>query len=474
MARRGKYSLLSGNLKRSGKKTGKPKSVVDVLKDAVRRSAELIIPDMESGQEKVRHNTRVACWGVMRPVTIGLHGLFNLSSAMVFACLWLCRQKRKRFDKDHFKMPGATLPTAEQAAWMLSHPEDSLVANLIACGTIALIAATLSITLRLLSRKIARGRLYLDISDWFAVMAWIFYVIYISAFVSVTRYGGGKHVVFVTNPRLLGIVRAPLHSIHRIYGLLARIKRLPLTIRGPLKLYIAQENFYAATSALLKFSILSLYRELFRTSRTFCLCTWAVTALVTEWFVQVVLATNLQCIPISASWDPSVRGTCINYGIEALVAYLINISTDFIILSMPIPLILKLQVSKPQKWRLIISFATGGSACIVSLVQLAYITRLGNAPDTSWSIVPSSLLGTVELMVGFFAASIATYGPLYRFVFPCSSRRHKTGRNPRVGARSTSGDIPNTPRRGIIVSTHIELTGYSHKVNDESELLASC
>ncbi|KAI1120959.1 hypothetical protein F5Y10DRAFT_282885 [Nemania abortiva] len=326
-------------------------------------------------------------------------------------------------------MPGATTPTAEQIAWMLSHPDDSLVPNIIACGTIALIFATVSITLRLVSRKIARRGLDLRVSDWFAIAAWVcirqdkrnaiylFYVIYISTFISVTRYGGGRHVVFVTNPRLLGI------------------------------LYIAQENLYAATSALLKFSILSLYRELFTRSRNFYLCTWAVTALVTEWLIQVVLATNLQCIPISASWDPSVHATCINYGIEALVAYLINISTDLMTLSMPIPLILKLQVSKTYKRRLIISFAT-------EWVSIG-------------SIVPSSLLGTVELMVGFFAASIATYGPLYRFVFSDSP-----GRNKLVGTGSTSGNASNIRRRGMIVPGHIELTRHNSNVNDESELLA--
>ncbi|KAJ3565028.1 hypothetical protein NPX13_g7646 [Xylaria arbuscula] len=318
-------------------------------------------------------------------------------------------------------MPGAVSSTPDQ---------DSRVPNIIACGVITFASATIFVALRLWSRKIARGRLALDVSDWFAVAAW---------------------------------------------------------------LYIVQENLYAATVACLKFSILSLYRNIFKSSLVFYRLTWVVSALVTEWFLQVVLSTNLQCIPLSASWDSSVKGTCINYGTEALAAYLINISTDILILSMPIPLVLKLHTSKAQKRRLIISFAAGGSACIVSLVQLAYITKLGNAPDSSWTIVPTFLLGDVELMIGFLATSIATYRPLYRFIFveaPGTTperledsnfipyrgihARNYTGGDTLVGANNPSGDgnIPES-RRGIVITSHIELTRHKHtqggwmKVNDD-------
>ncbi|GAW20562.1 hypothetical protein ANO14919_100700 [Xylariales sp. No.14919] len=358
-------------------------------------------------------------------------------------------------------MPGAVTPTPEEIAWMLSRPHDSVVPNIIACGIITFTFSTLFISLRLWSRKIIRGRFALDASDWFAVAAWSFYVPFIVTFILVTRYGGGRHAVFITDPRLLGI------------------------------LYIVQENLYAATLACLKLSILSLYRTLFGSSRTFHLCTWAVGALVAEWFLQVVLATNLQCVPLSASWDPDAGGTCINYGVEALVAYIINISTDIIILSMPIPLVLRLNTSKTQKRRLIISFAAGGSACLVSLAQLAYITKLGNDSDSSWSVVPSSLLGAVELMVGFLATSIATYRPLYQFVFVermgrssgsaadteptpyhVSYQKSQFRRDVLVGTGGVSGDFSSESQRGIVVTSHIELTRHNNppgtwiRVND--------
>ncbi|RWA05230.1 hypothetical protein EKO27_g9876 [Xylaria grammica] len=379
-------------------------------------------------------------------------------------------------------MPGAVTPTPEEIAWMLSRPHDSVVPNIIACGIITFTFSTLFISLRLWSRKIVRGRFALDASDWFAVAAWSIYVPFIVTFILVTRYGGGRHAVFIADPRLLGIVRNyTMWQFVSQFHPLQHINHLLLTTWNALQLYIVQENLYAATLACLKFSILSLYRTLFGSSRTFHLCTWAVGALVAEWFLQVVLATNLQCVPLSASWDPDAGGTCINYGVEALVAYIINISTDIIILSMPIPLVLKLNTSKTQKRRLIISFAAGGSACLVSLAQLAYITKLGNDSDSSWSVVPSSLLGAVELMVGFLATSIATYRPLYQFVFVermgrssgsaadteptpyhISYQKSQFRRDVLVGTGGVSGDFSSESQRGIVVTSHIELTRHNN------------
>ncbi|KAI1737053.1 hypothetical protein F4680DRAFT_430131 [Xylaria scruposa] len=345
-------------------------------------------------------------------------------------------------------MPGPVVPSPEEVAWMLTRPNDSFIPNIIACATISLTAATVFIGLRLWSRRIVKGKLHLDISDWFAVAAWFVYVVYTASLILLTRYGLGKHIVFVTNQRLLGIFT------------------------------VVAESLYAVTLALLKLGILALYRKLFGSSRIFKICTWAVSALVIEWLLQVLLATNLQCIPIAASWDPSLNGNCINYGVEALVAYLINISTDLTILSLPIPIVLKLNTSKIQKRRLIISFAAGGSACIVSLVQLAYITKLGAGADVSWTIVPSTLLGDVEIMVGFLATSIATYRPLYQFIFADSvkggsggsadsefltySSGHKNdsyGTKVSVAAGGTSNVILGS-RRGITVTDYIELRSH--------------
>ncbi|KAI0838040.1 hypothetical protein F5Y06DRAFT_304098 [Hypoxylon sp. FL0890] len=348
-------------------------------------------------------------------------------------------------------MPGSESPSPEEIAQMLSHPNDNMAPNVIACCSIALGIATTSIGLRLWSRRILKGRLYLDLSDWLAITAWVVYVPHTASIILTVRHGLGRHIVFITDPRLLSIYT------------------------------IIDANLYVLTLALLKFSVLCLYRKIFSSSPRFYRWTWIITALVAEWLLQVLLATNLQCIPISAVWDLTIRNTstCINYGIEALVAYIINITTDLAILSMPIPLIIKLNRSKSEKRRLIIVFSVGGSACIVSLVQLKYITRLGNSSDPSWENVPSGMLGDIEIMVCFLATSIATYRPLYQLLFKepsisnseaSHSLTKETSREGIIFKGIQSGltareDIASSfdrslryPRQGITVTRDIEMT----------------
>ncbi|KAI1660889.1 hypothetical protein F4813DRAFT_348674 [Daldinia decipiens] len=348
-------------------------------------------------------------------------------------------------------MPGPMSLTPEEAARMLSHSNDNLAPSIITCCSISLSVAITSIGLRLWSRRVLNGRFHFDMSDWLAMMALVLYAVYVTSIIMTTHYGLGRHIVSVSHPRSMSICT------------------------------MIAENLYVCTLAHLKYSVLCLYRRVFSSSPRFCRWTWAVTALVTEWLLQVILATNLQCIPISAVWDPTIHdtSTCINYGVEALVAYIINITTDLIIIGMPIPLIIRLNTSQSQKCRLLIVFAVGGSACLVSLVQLRYITRLGNSSDASWDYVPLAILALVEIMVGFLATSIATYRPLYHLITKgstteCDGNSHSTGRvtggqerptlraqlstDIRGGAESRINNSREPPPQAICVTTDVELT----------------
>ncbi|KAI0010719.1 hypothetical protein F4779DRAFT_576580 [Xylariaceae sp. FL0662B] len=347
-------------------------------------------------------------------------------------------------------MAGPRLPSAEEVSWMLEHAEDNLAPNIIACCTVAAFTASVCISLRLWSRYLQHGCMRLVASDWFAIAALGLFIPY-NVFAALgTRYGLGRHVVFVSDARLLSIMN------------------------------LVGENLYVFVIALLKFSILSLYRTIFSSTRWFYRLTWVVTCFVAELAIQILISTNVQCIPISHLWDPTIPGKCIEYGAQAFVAYIINILTDIVILSMPIPLIRKLNVNDRKKWGLIFAFAAGGSTCIVSIVQLKYINKLSGTANGSWEIVPSSLLATIECMTAFIATSIAAYGPLYRRIFKSSKatsqgrsndihpshsvrRYNDDGYNVQVslGTSSEQHSSAHSWRRGIIITDHIELTRHS-------------
>ncbi|KAI8961538.1 hypothetical protein F5Y11DRAFT_325635 [Daldinia sp. FL1419] len=274
--------------------------------------------------------------------------------------------------------------TQEEISYMLAHKDDTLVPNVYACSIVTGVASIFVLIVRVWARRVAHGRIILNTSDWLMLVAWICYIAALVSFSLSAVYGLGKHVIFVTDVRNL-----------RIWGIILEV-------------------FYYFSIGFIKFSILSFYGAIF-SSKRFQVYLWIVAAFVAAWFISSVVVSIVQCTPIEFAWDTSIPGGfCINYGLLVLIAGVINVITDFVILALPVPMILRLQVSKQKRTQLVFTFATGSSACIVSIIRLAYSLVVSSTSDVSWDNVPPGFVSATELLVGILAASIPTYGPLYR------------------------------------------------------------
>lgn len=136
----------------------------------------------------------------------------------------------------------------------------------------------------------------------------------------------------------------------------------------------------------LKFSILKLYGSIF-ISRRFHYCLWAVEAFVAGWTISAAGVSIGQCTPISYGWDQEIPGgSCVNYGLLVLVAGVLNVVTDLVILVLPIPSVLRLQISKQKKYLIIFTFAMG-SRSDISIIRAS---TLDICTDTSCFTAPVS------------------------------------------------------------------------------------
>ncbi|KAI1798972.1 hypothetical protein F4811DRAFT_558304 [Daldinia bambusicola] len=274
--------------------------------------------------------------------------------------------------------------TDEDIAYMMAHKDDSLVPNIYACCIVTGVASVFVLLIRVWARYVAHGRIVLNTSDWLMTIAWIAYIGALVSFSLGAVYGLGKHILFITDARKL-----------RIWGIILEV-------------------FYYVCIGFIKFSILSFYGAIF-SSRRFQISLWIASAFVAAWCISATVVSIFQCTPIEFAWDTSIEGGfCINYGLLVLVAGVINVISDFVILALPIPMILRLQVTKHKRIQLVFIFATGSSACIVSVVRLAYSLVVSSTADISWDNVHPGFVSAAELLVGILAASIPTYGPLFR------------------------------------------------------------
>lgn len=74
---------------------------------------------------------------------------------------------------------------------------------------------------------------------------------------------------------------------------------------------------------------------------------------------MVVLVCALQCQPVQYVWDKSIEGTCINALEFFVVGTSLNVATDFAILLLPLPALIKLQMSVWHKISVVGIFLLG-------------------------------------------------------------------------------------------------------------------
>lgn len=130
---------------------------------------------------------------------------------------------------------------------------------------------------------------------------------------------------------------------------------------------------YIPTIFLAKLSILLLYFRIFVTikgSKTY----YAIHFII--WFNLLFYLSNLPaeiwtCIPREKLWDPTIDGKCLNNAAIITTGGVINVVSDFMILSIPLVSIGRLQMPRAKKIGVSAVFATG------SLQVLAPSTHMG-------------------------------------------------------------------------------------------------
>ncbi|KFY53304.1 hypothetical protein V496_07731 [Pseudogymnoascus sp. VKM F-4515 (FW-2607)] len=173
-----------------------------------------------------------------------------------------------------------------------------------------------------------------------------------------------------------------------------------------LLLFFVFQCFVKNTVAITKLSFLFLYLDIFP-QRKFRMICWALVAHISAGIVALSFTTIFQCAPIKYSWDKSVPGSCINikafwYGQSGW-----NTLMDVVVLILPIPVIVKLQMNRRAKIGLMAVFLLG-----------AFLNFNATfAKDFTWATGTSVIWTQVESTVGVICACAPTLrSPLARFM----------------------------------------------------------
>ncbi|KAI9875186.1 MAG: hypothetical protein M1830_008779 [Pleopsidium flavum] len=227
-----------------------------------------------------------------------------------------------------------------------------------------------------------------------------------------------------------------------------------------LKDLIAIQILWATSLMFIKISILLFYMRIFEV-RFFRIAAQATMVFVVLWALSVILCGFLLCRPFAYNWDQSIPGSCGHQILSYILTGALNICTDVMVLSLPIPMVWKLQTDRANKVALTAIFGLGflyvssspcyvsrqhlplislvsssSSVCIVSIVRLITLVSVSYT-DITYSVVDALIWSMLEPALGVTLACLPVMRPLFQKVFPARSRnRTKESNNSGFDAKA--------------------------------------
>ncbi|KZM21875.1 hypothetical protein ST47_g6996 [Ascochyta rabiei] len=254
--------------------------------------------------------------------------------------------------------------------------------------------AVLFVLLRVYVRAVLLKTFGID--DWIMVLAAILSTACFSLFVTLTRNGVGRHAEFYT------YVRPDL-----------------LTVFFQVAWWYAWLVVVAYTS--IKISIACFLLRLANHRRHWRWVLYTTIVLLLLFTVGSVLSLILQCTPVRAAWDFSLRApfgdaVCYSpttYRNTGVFNSVFNLFTDLLLALLPIPMVWKLQTNVKTRISLCVVLGLGlFSACATAVYKIPLQYRFFSEKDFSGKAAWYYIWQQIEMNVGIMAACLPTLKPL--------------------------------------------------------------
>ncbi|KAF6841850.1 integral membrane protein [Colletotrichum musicola] len=223
-----------------------------------------------------------------------------------------------------------------------------------------------------------------------------------------------------------------------------------------IQLFYAMQMFYTFMQVAAKTSICCFYYRVF-TNTPFLLAVKGALVFILLHGAMFLFLVIFQCLPVQSIWDRSIEGKCLNITAIGYGGAAISIFEDIVLFIMPVPELLKLQLSRKKKWALVFMFGIGSFACIASMIRLKYLVSLAHTFDATWDNVDVVLWSSIEVNLAIVCGSLPALRPLFKRIpallsTAMSTARSGTGTNRRPGAPTPLAKVSNHSRPSCAMS----------------------
>ncbi|GIK01321.1 hypothetical protein Aspvir_005355 [Aspergillus viridinutans] len=192
-------------------------------------------------------------------------------------------------------------------------------------------------------------------------------------------------------------------------------------MRTQLKALWVSIPFYNLTLTLAKISMILLYMRLFvATNKRFRILLIAFLVFLIIVGLWILFSTFLICLPVRGFWDHSVPATCRPFAVVWCLNAALQIVTDTVVVTTPIPILARLRLPTRQKFALILVFALGFFVCAMSIIRLVRIIQLvsSDSEDFSERNGPAATWSSIEANVAIICTCLPPTHPLLTRICP--------------------------------------------------------
>lgn len=128
--------------------------------------------------------------------------------------------------------------------------------------------------------------------------------------------------------------------------------------------------------------------------------------------LETILSAFLVCQPLPCYWDTTVEGGhCGDQFLSYILTGSINIATDVMTLLLPIPSLVRIEMSLSRKLTLVATFACSLFTCIVGALRLQEIVTI-DFKNYTYSIANAMTYSALEPALAIVLACVPTLRPL--------------------------------------------------------------
>ncbi|CBF87153.1 CFEM domain-containing protein [Aspergillus nidulans FGSC A4] len=224
-----------------------------------------------------------------------------------------------------------------------------------------------------------------------------------------------------------------------------------------LYLFVVTTYLYIPCLAVIKISMLLLYLRIFP-NRNLRIATFIMLAIVSMWGVAYTLVIIWICSPRSFAWlgwDGEHTGTCVNSMVVQVSHAILNIVFDVIVLGMPLPVLLRLDMSKTKKAGVCVMFLTGFIVTALSIVRVVTTYNFLKSRNQTRDFIPFCIWNILEIDLGIICSCLPGMRALLKIIIPgCGSTNEASDYD-----YSSPQEVPGNSRNLHNKSFHLSVDG---------------